>query len=60
MLEDRIRNAAAYHIYRYENMDRYKQDLSAEEMLQIEEDMAYIKSKVSLPELVSYADRDYD
>ena len=33
---------------------------TAEEMLQIEEDMAYIKSKVSLPELVSYADRDYD
>lgn len=60
MLEDRIRNGAAYHIYRYENMGRYKQDLSAEEIEQLEKDMAYIKSKVKLPRLKSYADRDYN
>ena len=60
MLEDRIRNGAAYHIYRYENMGRYKKDLSAEEIVQVEKDMAYIKSKVKLPKLMSYDDRDYD
>ena len=59
MLEDRIRNGAAYHIYRYENMGRYKQDLSAEEIEQVEKDMAYIKSHVKLPKLKAYADRDY-
>ena len=60
MLEERIRNGAAYHIYRYENMGRYKQDLSAEEIEQVEKDMTYIKSKVILPRLKSYADRDYN
>lgn len=58
-LEDRIRNGAAYHIYRYENMGRYKQELIEAEIEQVEKDMAYIKSKVKLPELVSYEDRDY-
>ena len=60
ILEDRIRNGAAYHIYRYENMGRYKQDLSAEEIEQVEKDMAYIKGHVKLPKLKSYADRDYN
>ena len=59
ILEDRIRNGAAYHIYRYENMGRYKKDLSEEEIEQVEKDIAFIKSKVELPELVSYEDRDY-
>ena len=59
ILEDRIRNGAAYHIYRYDNMGRYKKDLSEEEIEQVERDIAFIKSKVELPELVSYEDRDY-
>ena len=60
LLEDRIRNGASYHIYRYEKMGRYKPDLSEEEIEQVEKDMAYIKSKVKLPELNSYEDRDYN
>ena len=60
LLEDRIRNGASYHIYRYEKMGRYKHDLSEEEIEQVEKDMAYIKSKVKLPELNSYEDRDYN
>lgn len=60
ILEERIRNGAAYHIYRYENMGRYKNDLTTKEIELIEKDMAYIKSKVELPELESYEDKDYN
>ena len=59
ILEERIRNGLAYHIYRYENMDRYKTDLTSEEIAEVEKDIAYVKSKIELPEIVSYADKDY-
>lgn len=59
ILEERIRNGAAYHIYRYENMGRYKADLSDIEIRELETDIAFIKSKVELPELESYDDREY-
>lgn len=59
ILEERICNAAAYHIYRYENMGRYRDDLSKDEIEELEKDIAYIKSNVELPVLASYADRDY-
>ena len=58
MLEERVLNAASYHIYRYENMGRYKDELAPEEIPLLEADIAYIKSKVELPEIVSYEDRD--
>ena len=58
ILEDRVRNAASYHIYRYENMGRYKDELLPEEIVELEKDIAFIKSKVELPEIVSYEDRD--
>lgn len=58
ILEYRIENAIAYHIYRYENMGRYKADLTPEEIEEVEKDIAYIKSKVKLPELVSYEDME--
>ena len=56
ILEYRVESALAYHIYRYENMGRYKKDLTPEEIEEVEKDIAYIKSKVELPELVSYED----
>ena len=59
ILEERICNAAAYHIYRYENMRKYRDDLTKDEIEELEKDIAYIKSKVELPVLTSYADRDY-
>lgn len=58
ILEDRILNHLSYHIYRYENMGRYKSDLTEEEIEQVEKDIAYIKSKVELQKLVSYEDFD--
>lgn len=58
ILEDRVLDRLSYHIYRYENMGRYKSDLTEEEIEQVEKDIAYIKSKVELPELVSYEDFD--
>lgn len=32
ILEERIRKHLCYHIYRYENMGRYKSDLTEEEI----------------------------
>lgn len=58
ILEERVHKHLCYHIYRYENMGRYKSDLTEEEIEQVERDIAYIKSKVKLPELVSYEDFD--
>lgn len=58
ILEERIRKHLCYHIYRYENMGRYKSDLTEEEIEQVERDIAYIKSRVELPKLVSYEDFD--
>lgn len=58
ILEDRVLDHLSYHIYRYENMGRYRSDLTEEEIEQVEKDIAYIKSKVELPELVSYEDFD--
>ena len=58
ILEERIENALSYHIYRYENMGRYKEDLTPEEIEEVEKDIAYMKSKVKLPELVSYEDME--
>ena len=56
ILEDRVLIHLSYHIYRYENMGRYKDVLSTEEIEEVERDIAYIKSKVKLPELASYED----
>ena len=58
ILEDRVLAHLSYHIYRYENMGRYKEDLTPEEIEEVEKDIAYIKSKVKLPELVSYEDME--
>lgn len=58
ILEERVLDRLSYHIYRYENMGRYKSDLAKEEIEQVEKDIAYIKSKVELPRLVSYEDFD--
>lgn len=58
ILKDRVLTHLSYHIYRYENMGRYKDALSTEEIEEVERDIAYIKSKVELPELVSYEDFD--
>lgn len=54
VLEEQILYNAAYHIYRYENMGKYKDDLTQEEIEDIERDIAFVKSKVELPELESY------
>ena len=56
VLEDLALDVASYYIYRFENMGRYRADLTPEEIEEIEEDIAYIKSKVDLPELESYDD----
>lgn len=55
-LEEQVQLIAAYHIYRYENMGRYKADLSQEEIEEVEKDIKYIKSRIELPELKSYDD----
>ncbi len=60
ILEERIANGLGYHIYRYENMNRYKSDLTEEEIKEVEHDIAYIKSKIILPELYSYEDREWE
>lgn len=59
ILEERIANGLGYHIYRYENMGRYKADLTLEEIEEVEKDIAYIKSKIELPEMNSYEDRNW-
>ena len=61
ILEERILYAAAYHIYRYENMGRYRDDLEEEEIEELNKDIAYIKSKIELPILSpeDYADIEY-
>ena len=59
ILEDRILDGLSYHIYRYENMGKYKSDLTEEEITEVEKDIAYIKSKVELPEMKTYADKDW-
>lgn len=56
ILEERVLLHLAYHIFRYENMGRYKSDLTLEEIKDVEKDIAYIKSKVELPELKTYED----
>ena len=58
ILEERVLTHLSYHIYRYENMGRYKADLTPEEIEAVEKDIEYIKSKVELPELVSYEDME--
>lgn len=59
ILEERIANGLGYHIYRYENMGRYKAALAPEEIEEVEKDIAYIKSKIELPEMNSYEDRNW-
>ena len=59
ILEERIANGLGYHIYRYENMVRYKADLTLEEITEVEKDIVYIKSKIKLPEMNSYADKKW-
>ncbi len=59
ILEERIANGLGYHIYRYENMGRYKAALAADEIIEVEKDIAYIKSKIELPEMNSYEDRNW-
>ena len=59
ILEERIANGLGYHIYRYENMGRYKSDLTTEEIAEVEKDIGYIKGKIELPEMNSYADRNW-
>ena len=56
ILEQRILLNLAYHIYRYERMKKYKSDLTPEEIKSVEDDIAYIKSKIELPELETYED----
>lgn len=60
ILEERIANGLGYHIYRYENMGRYKADLTEEEIAEVEKDIAYIKSNIILPELSSYEDKKWE
>lgn len=60
ILEERIANGLGFHIYRYENMGRYKSDLTDDEIAEVEKDIAYIKSKIRLPELYSYEDREWE
>lgn len=60
IIEERIINSCAYHIYRYENMGRYKDDLQPDERELLEKDIEYIKSKLVLPECVSYEDRTWE
>lgn len=60
ILEDRIANGLGFHIYRYENMGRYKADLTDEEIIEINKDITYVKSKIILPELYSYEDREWE
>ena len=59
ILEDRVLLHLAYHIYRYENMGKYRADLTPEEIEEVEDDIAYIKSKIELPEMNSYEDRNW-
>lgn len=59
ILEERIANGLGYHIYRYENMGRYKADLAEEEIVEVEKDIAYIKSNIVLPKLSSYEDKKW-
>ena len=59
ILETRIANGLGYHIYRYENMGRYKVDLTKDEIEEVERDIAYIKSKIILPKLHSYEDKKW-
>jgi len=59
ILEERIANGLGYHIYRYENMGRYKADLTPEEIAEVEKDIVYIKGKIELPEMNSYADKNW-
>ena len=54
VLEDKVLDTAAYYIYRFENMGCYREGVSPEEIAEIEKDIAYIRSKVDLPELESY------
>ena len=56
ILEEKVLDVAAYHIYRYEHMNRYRKDLKQNEIEEIDRDIAYIKSKVDLPVLESYDD----
>ena len=56
ILEDRVLLHLAYHIYRYENMGKYRADLTPEEIEEVEKDIVYIKSMVELPELETYED----
>ena len=60
ILDRRIANGLGYHIYRYENMGRYKSDLTEEEIKEIEKDITYIKSEIILPVLYSYEDREWE
>ena len=54
-LQEKVLLNVAYHIYRYENnMGNYKKDFTLEEKEEIEKDIAYIKSKIELPELNRY------
>lgn len=57
ILEERVANGLGYHVYRYENMNRYKAELKEEEIVEVEKDIAYIKSKIKLPKLYSYEDK---
>lgn len=59
ILEDRIANGLGYHIHRYEKMGKYKSSLTQDEVKEIEKDIAFIKSKIILPEMNSYEDRDW-
>ena len=59
ILEERIANGLGYHIYRYENMGKYKNDLSIEEIEEVEKNISYIRSRITMPEMNSYADRNW-
>lgn len=58
ILEERVLTALSYHIYRFENMNKYIDDLEPEEIQAIKEDILYIKKNVRLPELETYEDME--
>ena len=58
ILEDRVLTALSYHIYRYEHMNRYIEDLKPSERAEVDKDILYIKSQIELPELETYEDME--
>lgn len=58
ILEERVLTALSYHIHRFENMNKYIDDLEPDEILEVKKDIFYIKENVELPELETYEDME--